>query len=80
MARSESKVSIETMGRGKDLAQESVDNASEAGVALQQIVESSDKVADMVQRVATATEEQSSAAEEVSRNMEDISGIIDDNF
>jgi methyl-accepting chemotaxis protein len=78
--QSESKESIKTMARGKELVQESVDNASEAGEALQQIVKSSDKVADMVQRVATATEEQSTAAEDVSRNMEDISGIIDDNF
>ncbi len=76
--QTESRTSMALMAKGKSLAEESVTNATQAGDALQQIVESSDTVMDMVQRVATATEEQSSASEEVSHNMEDISMIISD--
>lgn len=76
----ESKISISTMEKGRVLAEESVNNASGAGEALQKIVESSNKVMDMVQRVSAATEEQSAAAEEVSHNMEYISSVINDHF
>ncbi len=76
----ESDDSIATMVKGKKLAEESVRNASKAGEALQQIVESSDRVMDIVQSIATATEEQSAASEEVSTSMEQISNIINDNF
>ena len=76
----ESETSISAMEEGMLLAEESVTNASSAGEVLQQIVESSNKVMDMVQRIATATEQQSSTAEDVSRNMEDIAEIIKDNF
>jgi methyl-accepting chemotaxis protein len=76
----ESAASISTMDKGRELAGESVANAQKAGDALQQIVESSDRAMDMVQRVAAATEEQSSASEEVSSNMEHISEIIKDHF
>ncbi len=72
--------SISTMEKGKSLVEESVDNATQAGDALQKIVESSDKVTDMVQRVAAATEEQSAVSEQVSSNMEQISMIIKNHF
>ncbi len=68
------------MEKGKKLAEESVAHATQAGEALQQIVESSDRAMDMVQSIATATEEQSSASEEVSNSMEQISQIINENF
>ncbi len=76
--QSESKASISIMNKGTSLVEESVTNARKAGDALQQIVERSDKVMDIVQRVAAATEEQSSAAEEVSQTMEHISSIINE--
>lgn len=76
----ESNTSITTMEKGRVLAEESVNNATGAGEALQKIVESSNRVMDMVQRVAAATEEQSAAAEEVSQNMEYISSVINDHF
>ncbi|NOZ69125.1 MAG: methyl-accepting chemotaxis protein, partial [Deferribacteres bacterium] len=76
----ESKTSISIMEKGETLAEESVANAARAGDSLQKIVESSDRVMDMVQRVAAATEEQSTASEDVSRNMEYISEIINEHF
>jgi len=76
----ESKTSISIMEKGETLAGESVANAARAGDSLQKIVESSDRVMDMVQRVAAATEEQSTASEDVSRNMEYISEIINEHF
>ncbi len=78
--QTKSEESISTMEEGKVLAEESVSKATEAGEALQKIVESSDMVMDMVHRVAAATEEQSAASEEVSRNMEQISNISKDHF
>ena len=68
------------MEKGKSLADESMKNATTAGDALQGIVESSDKVMDMVRRVATATEEQSAASEEVSQTMEQITESINEHF
>ncbi len=76
----ESEESMVTMERGRLLAEESVAKATKAGEALQQIVESSDKVMDIVQKVASATEQQSTASEEVSQNMDYITGIINDHF
>lgn len=74
--QTESRESISIMEKGSALALESVSTSKESGEALQKIVESSDKVMDIVQSVAAATEEQSSAAEEVSQTMENISAII----
>jgi methyl-accepting chemotaxis protein len=78
--QAESEESIMTMDKGKVLADESVTNATKAGEALQKIVQSSDRVMDIVQRVTVATQQQSSASEEVSLNMEDISEIIKNHF
>ncbi|UCE72172.1 MAG: methyl-accepting chemotaxis protein [Nitrospiraceae bacterium] len=78
--QSESEASIQSMENGKVLAQVAVTNAAMAGDTLQQIVESSSTVTDMVQRISVATEEQSAAAEEVSQSMEHIRNVINDNF
>jgi methyl-accepting chemotaxis protein len=78
--QAESEESIVTMDKGRVLADESVANATKAGEALQKIVESSDRVMDIVKRVTAATQQQSSASEEVSLNMDDISEIINKHF
>ena len=62
--------------QSKDLTAKSVTSATEAGNALHKVVESSDKVMDMVNRIATSAEEQSAAAEQVSQSMEEISQVI----
>jgi methyl-accepting chemotaxis protein len=78
--QSESIHSRENIEHGKTLADEAVANANLAGETLQEIVKSSDSVADMVQQISVATEEQSSAAEEVSSNMEHIRKVINEHF
>lgn len=78
--QSESRISIDIMEKGRELADELVSRANKAGDALQEIVESSDRVMDMVQRLSAATEEQSSASEQVSQNMEYISEIIKEHY
>lgn len=75
----ETEMTIEVMKRGTDSFQESVEKATHAGNALNEIVNSSGQVMEMVQRIATATEEQSSAAEQVSQSMEVVAGIVRDN-
>jgi methyl-accepting chemotaxis protein len=67
------------MKRGTDSFKESVEKATNAGNALNEIVNSSGQVMEMVQRIATATEEQSSAAEQVSQSMEVVAGIVRNN-
>ncbi len=75
----ETESTIAVMKRGTDSFQESVEKATHAGNALNEIVNSSGQVMEMVQRIATATEEQSSAAEQVSQSMEVVAGIVRDN-
>jgi len=49
--------------------------ANKAGIALQEIVEESQRVVDIVNQVAAASEEQSSSAEVISKNVEAISTV-----
>jgi methyl-accepting chemotaxis protein len=76
----ETENTISVMEMGKNLLDRAVATANNAGNALAKIVESSEKVMDMVQRIAVATEEQSSGTEEVSQSMENITGIIRETF
>ena len=76
----ESEESIVTMEKGRLIAEESVSQAREAGMALQQIVDSSNRVMNIVHEVTSVTDQQSTASAEVSRNMDYISKIVKDNF
>ncbi len=49
--------------------------AEEAGQALRGIVETAQKVTDMVNQIAAASEEQSTASEQISKNVEAISAV-----
>ena len=49
--------------------------ADKAGVSLQEIVRTSQKVTDMVTQIAVANEEQSSSSEQISKNMEAIATV-----
>ena len=51
--------------------------AEKAGNSLQQIIQSTEKVLDVIIQVASASEEQSSAAEQISKNIEGISSITE---
>ena len=70
---------IQSMQKGKTIADEAITTATDAGEALNTIVSGSEDVMDMVQRIAIATEEQSSAAEEVSQTMDNTAEVINQN-
>jgi len=73
--QSETGGAVSSMESGSQEVEKGVTLASEAGEALQQIVEQVNKVTDMVQQIATSTEEQSAAAEEISSNVESVATI-----
>jgi len=68
--------SVEAMGKSRRDAEGGVSLAEEAGKALEEIVGSTQKAMDMIQRIAAATEEQSAASEEISQNMETVTGHL----
>ena len=68
--------SVEAMEKSKKDAEGGVSLAEEAGKALEEIVGSTQKAMDMIQRIAAATEEQSAASEEISGNMETVTGHL----
>lgn len=69
---------VEAMQSGTQHVEMGVGATHEAGKSLQEIIEASDKVGDMVTHIATAATEQASATEEVKRNVEQISTITEE--
>lgn len=67
---------VVSMEEGTHEVEEGIQLANTAGSALKNIIDSSSKVADVVNQVAASTEEQSSAAEQVSRNIESVTAVI----
>lgn len=70
--QNDTKKSVASMDAGSVEVETGMKLGGEAKTSLDQIVESSHKSEDMVQRISAASEEQSVAAEEVSKNMENI--------
>ncbi|MBI5193559.1 MAG: methyl-accepting chemotaxis protein [Nitrospirae bacterium] len=68
-----------TMQEGSGEVESGVKLANEAGQALCQIVEGSQKVMDMVMQIAAASEEQSAVSSEIANNIERISNLCKDN-
>ena len=66
---------VESMQQGTKEVQVGIDLADKAGRSLQEIVEISQKVTDMVTQIAAASEQQSSASEQISKNVEGISKV-----
>ncbi|MEW5745934.1 MAG: methyl-accepting chemotaxis protein [Nitrospirota bacterium] len=74
--QAQSQASVEAMGKCTTDAEGGVSLAEEALRALDEIVGSTQKAMDMIQRIAAATEEQSSASEEIAQNMERITELV----
>lgn len=70
---------VTTMNEGTGEVESGVTLANEAGQALHQIVDGSQKVMDMIMQIAAASEEQSSVSSEISRNVEQISNLCKEN-
>lgn len=70
---------VDTMNEGTGEVECGVALANEAGQALHEIVDGSEKIMDMVTQIAVASEEQSSVSTEISGNVERISNLCKDN-
>ena len=70
---------VGTMNEGTTEVEAGVKLANEAGQALRQVVEGSQKVTDMIMQIATAAEQQSSVSSEISGNVEKISNLSQEN-
>ncbi|ENY73203.1 methyl-accepting chemotaxis protein [Aeromonas diversa] len=69
---------VGTMQESKLLAQNSVDDASNATQALEQIVESIGQISDMATQISSAAEEQRAVTDEVSRNIQAVKDVSDE--
>ena len=66
---------VESMNEGTKEVEKGKMLANKAGESLNEIIESSEKLLDIVTLVASASEEQSTAADEISKNVESISSV-----
>ncbi len=66
---------VHSMSDGADRVNKGFELASRAGASLREIVETSQKVSDMVAQIAAAGEQQSTASEQISKNVEAISSV-----
>ncbi|MBI5470751.1 MAG: methyl-accepting chemotaxis protein [Ignavibacteriae bacterium] len=66
---------VSSMEKGQHQAQEGIERADKAGASLNEIVDISQQVTDMVAQIAAASEEQSSASGEISMNVEGIRSV-----
>ncbi len=76
--QAQAAASVEAMGKSRKDAEGGVSLAEEAGKALEEIVASTQKAMDMIQRIAAATDEQSATSEEISGNMETVTGHLNE--
>jgi methyl-accepting chemotaxis protein len=71
----ETDEAVRRMGTGTEQVRKGVEQASEAGHSLEQIVDGAREVAAMIQSIAAAAEEQSAASEQVGKNVESIAAV-----
>ena len=70
-----SSEAVSVMNDSNQKAESSVESATQAGTALDQITQAVASINDMAAQIATAAEEQTSVNEEISRNISNISDI-----
>lgn len=73
--QNETKGAVTSMEEGTQKVTYGISLADKAGKALENIVEISQQVTDMVNQIAAASEQQSSASEQISKNIEAISTV-----
>ncbi len=71
----ETKSAVKAMESGTAQVDAGVETTTQAGVLLQQIIQSAEQLVDMVGQIASAATEQSASAEKVNQNIEKISKI-----
>ncbi|QQE11598.1 methyl-accepting chemotaxis protein [Planctomycetota bacterium] len=67
---------VERMSHGDEIVKHGVELAERAGQSLEEIVDGSKQVTNMVENIAAAAEEQSAAAEQISNNVTGITAVI----
>lgn len=75
----QARAAVEAITQGQSKAHDSVENASNAGNALNEITNSVATITSMNIQIATASEEQSAVAEEINQNVVSISHVADEN-
>ena len=70
---------VDAIAQGEEKARASVDNASSAGDALNQITQSVDNITSMNIQIATASEQQSVVVGDINQNVVSISQVADKN-
>ncbi|MFG0247830.1 MAG: methyl-accepting chemotaxis protein [Phycisphaeraceae bacterium JB051] len=73
--QTETDTAVNRMNEGTQRVEEGVHLAEKAGVSLKEIVEGSDKVAQLIQSIAAASEEQSSTSQLISQNVDSINAV-----
>ncbi len=76
--QSDTTGAVKAMEEGTSEVEQGIVLADKAGASLQEIVEVSQKVTDMVTQIATASEQQSATSAQISRNVEAISKVTEE--
>lgn len=69
---------VSTMDQSQSLAQDSVDEAQSATIALEQITHAITQISDMAMQISSAAEEQRAVTEEVGRNIQATKDVSDE--
>ncbi len=69
---------VEAMKRSKSETEKGIKLASESGRVLNEIIESFEKLKDMIAQIATASNQQASTSEQISRNVELIAKVAEE--
>ncbi len=72
----ETKLAVAAMEAGTKQVEEGVSSTAKAGDSLQQIIQMSNSVGEMITHIAGAATEQSSATEQVNNNMDQIARLV----
>jgi len=69
---------VEAMKRSKSETEKGIKLASESGKVLNEIIESFEKLKDMISQIATASNQQASTSEQISKNVELIAKVAEE--
>jgi methyl-accepting chemotaxis protein len=71
-------MAVEAMKRSKDETERGIKLANESGKVLNDIIDSSAKLKDMISQIAVASNQQASTSEQISRNVELIAKVAEE--
>ncbi len=72
----ETQHAVEAMQSGTAAVERGVDSATKAGTSLNEIIQASEQVNDMITQIATAATQQSAATQQVTANMDQIANLV----